>query len=101
MEFINPWLSLLGLVLPLIVALVTKSNASSAVKGWTLAVLSGVGALLAELVQRGLDFNSADWKMVANNLLLIFASSVIAYKGGLVKQPAQSIATETANTGLG
>lgn len=101
MEFINPWLALLGLLLPLVVARVTRSTASSTVKGWTLAALSGVGAVIAELAESGLDFTSADWREVLNNLALIFGSSVLAYKGGLVKAPAQSIALKTASSGIG
>jgi len=98
-DLINPWLSLLGLVLPLIVAAVTKSTASSSVKGWTLAALSGVAAVIAELLETG--FVGFDWRELLNNLLLIFASAVIAYKGGLVKAPAKNIADRTPNTGVG
>lgn len=101
MEMLNPWLALLGLVLPLIVAAVTKSDASSTVKGWTLAALSGVGAVVTAIVEGGLDLSGLDFPEMLNNLLLIFASSVVAYKGGLVKDAARKVQSKTVGKGIG
>lgn len=100
-NLINPWLSLVALVLPIIVGAVTNGGASSTVKGWTLAVLSGVTALVAEFSEvlgDGLNFSSRE---VANNLLLVFVTAVVAYKGGLVREVATKVSNATADKGIG
>ncbi len=102
MGLLNLYLPLVAAVLPIVVAAVTKSKASSSVKGWTLAVLSGLAALVAEVMERyvlgGVSFS---WQEVFNNLLLTFATAVILYKGGIVKAPTLAVAQATANSGIG
>ena len=98
MNNVNLWLSLLGLVLPLLVGYATTLHASPTVKGWVLAILSGVSAVVAEIARAG---DNLQWSRIGANLLLIFASSVVAYKGGIVKKPAQQIQLSTPNTGVG
>lgn len=100
-SLINPWLSLVALVLPLIVAWVTKGGASSTVKGWVLALLSGLTALTNELVEvlsTNYEFSTRE---LLNNLLLVFATAVVAYKGGLVSEVAIKISNRTADSGVG
>lgn len=98
---INPWLSLIALVLPLVVAYITNGGASSTVKGWTLAALSGLTALINELIEVFSNSYEFSTREVLNNLLLVFATAVVAYKGGLVKEPAIKIANNSADKGIG
>lgn len=100
MNYINPWLALIALFLPLVVAAVTNGGASATVKGWVLAVLSGLTALIAQVLDTGLG-NAKDWREVANNLLLVFVTAVVGYKGGLVRAPATRISNSTADKGIG
>lgn len=94
----NYIVSLIALVLPVLVAFVTKQNAPSWVKGWTLAVLSVVTGVVTEAVQHGVDgFN---WQVSIQNSILSFLTAHIAYKSGIVQPVAQKVAGETPRTGL-
>jgi hypothetical protein len=100
-NLINPWLSLIALALPILVGAITNGGASSTVKGWTLAALSGLTALVAEMtevINAGVDFST---KEVLNNLLLVFVTAVVAYKGGLVRELATKVSNSTADKGIG
>jgi len=70
--------ALVGIVLPLLVALVTKQAASSGLKSAFLLGLSALGGYLTTLL-----YNDAavDWKSVAVASLTVFVSAVASYYG--------------------
>lgn len=95
----NLYITPVAAALPLVVAAVTKSDTSSTVKGWTLAFLSALTALVAELSTVG--FDGFDWDAGFSNFLLAFIAAFSSYKGGLTKGAAQKIAQRTRDRGIG
>jgi hypothetical protein len=93
------WLTLLtGVVLPMVVALVTKKVASGAVKSLTLLFLSIVAGVITQVIQNGGSFEV--WTTVGN-ILLTFATGVIAHFGLLqpLKVTGKTGAIQTAVPG--
>jgi hypothetical protein len=88
---------LVGVVLPALVALVTKQVASSRFKSITLIALSAVSSVLVP--QIGVD--AVDLKAVLNNFLLIFGSGVLAYYGVLKPTGATEAVANAVPGGLG
>jgi len=73
------WLTLIaGVLLPTVVALVTKQLASGAVKAVTLVFLSVLAGWLTQLQQDGGHFEV--WSTVSN-IILAFGTAVIAHFG--------------------
>lgn len=92
---------LVGVVLPALVALVTKQVASSGLKAWVLLALSAVSAVAVQVVQSG-AFNGT---AAVNTFLITFVTAVAAHYG-LLKPAGLTgtdgvIQTGTANVGLG
>jgi ABC-type nitrate/sulfonate/bicarbonate transport system substrate-binding protein len=76
-----PWLNVvIGVVLPAIVALVTKRFADSAVKALLLLFLASVSGVLTQIVSNGGDFDVAPAAMA---VLTAFGAAVLAHYGFL------------------
>lgn len=73
---------LVGVVLPALVALVTKQLASSRFKNLALIGLSAVSAVVVPLV----GATTYDLKAIVNNFLVIFGTGVLSYYGILKPQ---------------
>lgn len=72
------WIAILvGVVLPAVVALVTKELASSKFKNTVLLALSAVSAVVVPLA----GATSLDLKQFATSFLTIFGTAVLAYVG--------------------
>lgn len=65
-------------ILPVIVAVVTRAHASAAVKSVTLLALTAVAQFVALWVD---NFNDFNWKNVAFNVLVGFLVSVVMHFG--------------------
>lgn len=70
------WAFMVGAVIPLLVGLVTKARASSAVKGLMNTFLSIVGGTIVVAADHGLHVDSH----LALAMFYAFASSTVAYK---------------------
>jgi small basic protein len=92
-------LALVGLLLPVLVALLTKVNAPSEVKALVLALLSTVASAVAEALASGLDDFS--WSRFFSGVVLAFVAGHVAYKSSLVKPAAAAVAAKTPDAGLG
>lgn len=89
---------LIGVLIPIAVALITKSNASSAVKAVTQVVL----ATLVVALQRVLEANGVvDLATFATTLLMTEIVAVATYYGLLKHTVNPPIARATARFGLG
>jgi hypothetical protein len=91
---------LLGVLVPLLVALITKRFASSAVKSIANLVLSAVAGVVAPIIAGDKLPNSIG--EVFNAILNAFIVSIVAYYG-LFKPTgaADAVASSTAGFGLG
>lgn len=71
--------SAIGVVLPLLVALITHWNASGAVKSLLLALLSAIaGVITPEVVGA-----NTDWRKMLLSVISVFGTSVLAHYGVL------------------
>lgn len=70
--------ALVGVVLPLLVALVTKNVSSARFKSLALLVLSGIGGYLTTLLASDA---AVDWKTVGVAVLTIFVTAVASFFG--------------------
>ena len=87
-----------GVIIPLLVALVTKQVASEAVKSVLNLLLSAVAGWFA-VAQAGVSY---DWKTVLVGIFYAFGSSIVSYYG--FHKPttiAPRIADKTSSFGLG
>jgi len=69
--------ALVALVIPMLVALLAKAHAPSALKSWLALVLAAVAGVLTPLVSQP----HVDWRSVALSILEIFAATVVAHTG--------------------
>jgi len=93
---------LIQLIIPLVVGLVTKLQASSALKSVVMIVLNALTSLLKEALAGGEEFN---WGVAFVNFVIGVVISVSTYYGvwkpaGTTKAGA-SLKSATANFGLG
>lgn len=90
---------ILGTVIPLLVGILTKINASSGVKAVANAFLSALAGVLTTLINAGGVF---EWRSVVLTTLLTWVVSVATYYG-LYKptKTAQVVQLKTANFGVG
>jgi len=100
MDFFDPTnvARLIGLVVPLLVALVSKKVADGGVKGWLNVALSALAAVIATLI--GADGGWA-WMAFLNAWINAFIVGIAAYYG--VYKPnglTQSVTRNTANFGV-
>lgn len=70
--------ALVGVALPLLVALVTKNVSSDRFKALALLVLSGISGYLTTLLAADV---AVDWKSVAAAVLTIFVTAVASFFG--------------------
>ncbi len=94
------WTSLLlllgsAVVLPWLVALVTRQSDSAPWKAGVLAVLAAIGSALTELINQGVD--GFDVNRFLTSLIIAWAAATLAYKGRfpLTYTPAVKIAAAT------
>ena len=69
-----------SVILPMVVALVTKSDAPSSVKAYVLLGLSALNGFGVELYN-SLGFEGFDWKVAAVSALVSFVISVGTHSG--------------------
>ena len=79
-----------SVVLPMVVALVTKADAPSAVKAYTLLFLSAVNGFLLEVITAG-GFANFDWQTAVVGTVVSFIISVGVHNGLL--KPAELTGT--------
>lgn len=91
---------LCGVVIPLLVGVLSKVNASSGLKAVLNALLSALAGALATFTQTGLS-NGVDWKTLIISILSVWIVSVATYYG--VYKPtgvAGSVIAATSRFGL-
>ena len=72
----------ISVVLPMVVALVTKSNAPSSVKAYVLLALSAVNGFGVEAYNSG-GLEGFDWRVAAVGALVSFVISAGTHSGAL------------------
>lgn len=92
------WSFLAGTVVPILVALTTKLNASSAIKGAINLVLSAVAGLIATAIAGG---GVLTQQAVVAGFLALLASVASYYGGWKPVGVTGAVATATAQVGLG
>jgi hypothetical protein len=90
---------LIQVVLPLLVALVTKWQTSGAVKGIILLVFTALTQFLTLWYQAASDTLPFDWKTVLFNIVVGFVISVSAYFGVLRTSQPRVALQSAANGG--
>lgn len=87
-----------GVILPAVVALVTKQLATSKFKSLVLVGLSAVSSVIVPLI----GATTYDIKAIINNFLVIFGTGVLSYYGLLKPQGVtEKIQSATPNFGAG
>lgn len=71
--------TIVGIVLPVLVALLTKAAAPDWVKAMASLLLSAVAGVLTPMLTAG--DNPVDWKLVLITILQVFVLSVVAHIG--------------------
>ena len=90
---------LIGLFVPILVALITKRWAGAGVKGVTNFVASMVLGGVVYMVDESGDY---DWQGFVNGAFNVFVVSIAAYYGVLKPSgTTQAVANKTANVGIG
>lgn len=89
---------LLGLLVPVLVAFLTKQYASSTLKGVVNLVASAILGGVTYLVAENGDY---DWRGFVNGGLDVFVVSVVSYHAVLKQKVAPAVAAKTRNFGLG
>ena len=92
---------LCGIVIPLIVGVLTKINASDGLKAVVNALLSALAGALATFTQTGLT-SDVDWKTLVISILSVWVVSVATYYG--IWKPtgvAGTVNVKTGNFGIG
>lgn len=95
---LSQWALLYGALMPLVVGLVTKLNASAALKAVMLLALDSVASVLTEFFSTPTDFN---WQAASINAVAALIVSVASYYGLLKHTVSPPLNQATANVGLG
>lgn len=95
---LNQWALLFGAVMPVVVGLVTKLNATAGLKATLLLVLNAVNGVLTEYFATPENF---DWNNAVVNALTALIVSVATYYGVLKHTVSPPLNQATANYGLG
>lgn len=95
---LNQWALLFGAVMPVLVGLVTKLNASASLKATTLLVLDAVNGVLTEFFTAPAGF---DWGDATVNALTALIVSVATYYGFLKHTISVPLNSATRNVGIG
>ena len=89
--------ALVGLIIPLVTGLVTKSNASSQVKALVTTALSVLTAVIANLATADGNY---DWKGFLSAFLVAFVPAIATYYG-LWKPTGVAGSVQSATSGVG
>lgn len=95
---LSQWALLFGAVMPVLVGLVTKANASANVKATTLLVLNAINGVLTEFFEAPDGF---DWRGALVNALAALVTSVATYYGFLKHNGNLGLNRATAHVGIG
>lgn len=95
---VSQWALLFGAVMPMLVGLVTKANASANTKAVTLLVLNAVNGVLTEYFATPDGF---DWRNACVSALAALITSVATYYGFLKHNGNLGLNKATATFGLG
>lgn len=95
---LTQWALLFGALMPVLVGLVTKANASAGTKAVTLLFLDAVNGVLTDWFATP---NGFDWGGALTATLAAFVTSVAAYYGLLKHTVSPAINVATANVGIG
>lgn len=95
---VSQWALLLGAVMPILVGLITKANASANTKAVTLLVLNAITGVLTEFFATPDGF---DWRNAIVSALAALMTSVATYYGFLKHNNNLGLNTATARFGLG
>lgn len=89
--------ALAGVIVPLLVALITKLNAQAGLKAFMNAGLSGVGGLLATVLP-----GEWNWRVFMTKWATAWVISIATYAGFYKPTGiAPAVQNSTANTGIG
>jgi hypothetical protein len=92
------WALLFAALMPILVGLVTKANASAATKAITLLALDAVNGVLTDWFTTP---NGFDWPGALTTTLVAFVTSVAAYYGLLKHTVSPPVNRATATFGIG
>lgn len=95
---LSQWALLFGAVMPVVVGLVTKANASPNLKATVLLVLNAINGVLVEFFAAPDGF---DWRTAVVNALAALVTSVATYYGFLKHNGNLGLNKATATVGLG
>lgn len=95
---LSQWALLFGAVMPIVVGVVTKANASAATKATVLLVLDAVSGVLTDWFASP---NGFDWSGALTTALAALVTSVGTYYGFLKHTNNLGLNTATARFGLG
>lgn len=95
---VSQWALLFGAIMPMLVGLVTKANASANVKAVTLLVLDAITGVLTEYFATPDGF---DWRNAVVSALAALITSVATYYGFLKHNDNLGLNKITATFGLG
>jgi cellobiose-specific phosphotransferase system component IIC len=95
---VSQWALLVGALMPMLVGIITKANASANVKAITLLVLDAVGGVLTEYFATPGGF---DWRNAVVSALAALITSVATYYGFLKHTNNLGLNTATARFGFG
>lgn len=95
---LSQWALLFGAVMPILVGLITKANASASTKAVTLLVLNAVNGVLTDWFASP---NGFDWSGAITTALAALVTSVGTYYGFLKHTDNLGLNRATARFGLG
>jgi hypothetical protein len=95
---LTQWALLFGALMPVLVGIVTKANASAGLKAVTLLALDAVNGVLTDWFASP---NGFDWGGALTATLAAFVTSVAAYYGLLKHTVSPPINRATARVGIG
>lgn len=95
---LTQWALLFGAVMPILVGLITRANASANTKAVTLLVLNAINGVLTDFFATP---NGFDWKGALVNTLAALVTSVGTYYGFLKHNDNLGLNRATATFGLG
>ena len=95
---LSQWALLFGALMPVIVGIVTKANASAGLQAVVLLALDAVNGVLTDFFATP---NGFDWGGTLTATLAAFITSVAAYYGLLKHTISPSINRATARVGIG
>lgn len=95
---VSQWALLFGALMPMVVGIITKANASANTKAVTLLVLDALNGVLTEYFATP---NGFDWRNAIVSALAALITSVATYYGFLKHNDNLGLNRATATFGLG